>query len=443
MSSDEARSARSRLFADPSFRWIFVGGAVSILGDQLTMIALPWLILMLTGDPLALGAVFIVESLPRAVFLLVGGALVDRHSPKRMLIATKWGNAALLGLLALLVFTGTLTPWMIYAMALVMGLTSAFSDPASGSLLAHILPPGLLHAGNSALMGVRQTATLLGPALAGLLIAVFHDGRSSGMADSRGLSVAFAFDAFSFVFSAWAFRNIRSIALAADTQDARPLVREIMDGFRHFWGDRALRTLFLYYACIAFVTQGPLLVALPVLCKLQLTGGAASFGLLIAAHGGGMLLGTGLTGAKPHWRLGTLGSMILLADALTGLAMLPFGRIGAPWQGMALLAPIGVLEGFMQVAVFSWIQNRIPAHMLGRIMSLITLIFVVLAPLSASVTGALLRVTTPQWIFSGSGLSMLLFALAGAGWTNIRNLVEASPESSDAFDPVTQADRGV
>src|SRR5213076_202893 len=91
--------SRSALLRDPNFTWLMSGGVISALGDQFTMIALPWLVLQLTRDPLALGMMVALLGVPRDVLILFGGALVDRHSAKRILMLTKHVNTVLLGLL--------------------------------------------------------------------------------------------------------------------------------------------------------------------------------------------------------------------------------------------------------------------------------------------------------------------------------------------------------
>ena len=95
---------RAALLRNPNFRWMTGGALLSMLGDQFTLIALPWLVLQMTGDTLVLGTVLALVSVPRALFILIGGALVDRHSPKQVLMITKYVNLVLLAVLAGLVF---------------------------------------------------------------------------------------------------------------------------------------------------------------------------------------------------------------------------------------------------------------------------------------------------------------------------------------------------
>jgi len=430
MTSPETQSGKARLFANPNFRWLLGGGLLSMLGDQFTLIALPWLVLQLSGDALVLGTVLAVMGVPRAVFILLGGAIVDRHSPQRVLLLTKLVNGALVGLLALLVWSGTLQLWMVYGLALGIGLATAFSYPAGSSILPQALPPEALQAANGTLMALRQLSVLLGPALAGALIVLLAEpgappAPQQHINDARGLALAFGFDAFSFFVSAWTLRQVRLGSRARPEQV--PVLAAIAEAMRFFWRDVELRTLCLYFAAIGFFVGGPIQVALPVLAQTQLPGGAASLGLLLAGHGGGVLVGMALSGLLKGRRLGTLGATVLAIDACAGLAFLPFGHVHATWQGLALLVPLGALGGFVQVAVYTWMQQRIPPAMLGRAMSLFMFIFMGITPLAAAAAGAALKLLGLALLFSASGAALLLIVVLGLLLTPIRRIRDASP----------------
>src|SRR5690349_3246641 len=190
-------AARAALFKDRNFRWLMAGSAISLLGDQFTLLALPWLVLRLTGDTVALGTVLALVGIPRAVFILLGGAVVDRFSPQRVLMLTKRVNFVLLALLAAGVWQGVMTLPAIYALSLALGISSAFSIPSGTSILPHALAPAQLGAANGVMMGVRQLSMFVGPLLAGVLIALFGDG-SGGVQNAGGIAIALALDAFSF-----------------------------------------------------------------------------------------------------------------------------------------------------------------------------------------------------------------------------------------------------
>ena len=204
MSESEGNASGGAL--DRNFWWLLGGSLVSAVGDQFTLIALPWLVLKLTGSALALGTVLMVMALPRAAFMLVGGAFVDRSSPRSVLILARSGNAVFIGALAALVWLGSIQLWMLYGLALGIGLATAFVYPAGASLLPQVVAPAKLTAANSFMMGMRQFTLLAGPALAGVVIALFaapgvHAPGAARVPDATGLASAFTFDAFSFLAS--------------------------------------------------------------------------------------------------------------------------------------------------------------------------------------------------------------------------------------------------
>lgn len=422
-----AADVKAALRRDRNFRWLMSGAFISMLGDQFTLVALPWLVLKMTGDPLVLGTVLAVTALPRAVFILVGGALVDRYSPKNVLMLTKHVNTLLLAALAVLVLTESVSLWTVYPLALAIGLATAFSIPAGTSMLPHVVPAPQLQAANGIMMGLRQLTLFLGPVVAGVLIAVFGDA-GGGVADAKGLGVAFAFDAFSFVLSAWTLSKVQTMARPADAAAGcaarAPVLQSVAAGLRSFWADRELRTCFAYWSAIALLITGPVQIALPVLASGQLGADAAGFGLLMGAHGAGTLAGMLLSGAMPGLRLRSFGMTVLAVDAAVGLLFMPMGLVEATWQAAALLVAIGVLGGFIQVAVFTWIQKRVHPSMIGRAMSLFMFIFMGLTPLSGAVTGWLLRSVSINAVFAGSGVMLLgivVLALVGTPLARIRH----------------------
>jgi MFS family permease len=423
-----ARTPRSALLRDPNFAWLMSGGVISALGDQFTMIALPWLVLQLTGDPLALGMMVALLGVPRAVLILFGGALVDRYSPKRVLMLTKHVNTVLLGLLAALVLSGRATLPLVTALAIVLSLASAFSIPAGTSMLPMAIARERLTAANALMMAVRQVTMLAGPLLAGLLFALAGDG-SGGMQDARGLGLAFAFDAFSFALSAWTLAKVRPLPVEAPAKAREPVLRSVGAGLAALWRDTTLRTAFLYWGLCSCVAGGVMQVAMPLLASERLHG-AAALGLLMGAQGAGALGGMALSGIIGRRRLGNLGLTLLLADGLAGLLIMPMGTITASWQGMLLIAAMGVLGGYIQVAVFTWIQQRVAPHMLGRMMAIFMFVFMGLAPLAAAAAGWLASMVSLSTLFVGAGLCLSVTALAAWLFTPMARLTDTASSSA-------------
>lgn len=429
---------RAALLRDRNFVWLMAGAIISMLGDQFTLVALPWLVLRMTGDTLVLGTVLGLLSLPRALFILIGGAVVDRHSPKKVLMVTKYVNTVLLGALAVLVLSGGLSLWVVYALALAIGLATAFSIPSATSMLPHVMPRAQLPAANGVMMGVRQFSMFLGPLLAGVLIALFGDGAPGSAAagvvtDARGLSVAFGLDALSFLLSAWTLAQVRlrppgPVATLTPAPASQPVLAAVAAGLRHLWQDRDMRLCFLYWGVVAVLITGPVQIAMPVLAT-TLNLGAAALGILLGVHGAGTMVGMAVSGARPGLRLGTLGMTMLAVDAVVGLLFMPMGLISATWQGAVLLGVIGVLGGFMQVSIFTWLQRRTPPALMGRVMSMFMFIFLGLAPLSGAFTGWLMRFITLPQLFLGCGGLLTCVALAALVASPVRQVRdEARPQ---------------
>jgi MFS family permease len=422
--SSEAPSPRKALFANRSFRLLVTGGAISMLGDQFTIVAMPWLVLKLTGDPLALGTVLATIALPQAAFILVGGAIVDRFDPRQVLLVARSINAILIGLLCALVATGAIEFWMIYAIALGIGVATAFVYPAGSAILPRMLEPRLLPAANGLLIGLRQLNLFLGPLLAGVLIEKFpaaSNADGAPIADAHGIALAFGIDALTFLASIASLLVIRISPLPAGPRE-RNVLRSIGEGLRGFWRDVSLRSYLLYVSLITLFVGGPVQVGLPLLADARLHWGAASFGTLMSAHGGGVLIGNALMGAGVLSTKGRLGIRLLTIDGIAGLLLAALALVQSTWVGAGLLLALGVARGSVQVAMYSWIQQRVPPERIGRTMSVVMLAFFGAAPLSAVGAGLALRHATLTQMFVAAGLAMVVIALAGTRMSSIRSL---------------------
>jgi len=408
-----------------NFRWLLSGGILSMLGDQFTLIALPWLVLKLTGDPLSLGLVLALLGAPRAVFILIGGAVVDRYSPKRVLMLTKHASALLVGALAVLTLTGTATLPMVYALSLGIGLAQAFAYPSGSSIMPRAIPPDLLQAANGAIMGVRQVGMLAGPLLAALLLAIGDAGGPDG--GMRSLGLAFAFDSLSFVVSAWTLSRVAPLG-GATLPVPQNVLHAVGEGLLAVWRDVEMRTCFAYWGLVSVLIGGTMQVALPVLAKERLHDGAA-FGMLMAAHGAGMLAGMAFSSMTAKYNAGKpvrIGLLALSVDAMAGLLIMPLGLITAGWQGGLLLLSLGALVGLVQVAVFTWIQKRVQPQMMGRVMSIFMFIMFGLAPLSSAATGWIMQSATLPQMFFGGGVILVVCATLALLFTPMRRIATAA-----------------
>jgi MFS family permease len=133
-----------------------------------------------------------------------------------------------------------------------------------------------------------------------------------------------------------------------------------------------------------------------------------------------------LSGMAGKRRLGNLGLTLLLVDGIAGLLLMPLGLITAVWQGMLLIAVMGVLGGYIQVAVFTWIQQQVAPNMLGRMMSIFMFVFMGLAPLAAAAAGWLASMVSLSALFVGAGLFLSVAALAAWLFTPMARLTDTA-----------------
>jgi hypothetical protein len=410
------------VFSNRDFNLLFGGSSISALGDQFTLVALPWLVLKLTGDPAALGVVLAVMALPRAAFMLIGGAVVDRMSPRRVLLGARAINAACIAILAILVLTGSIHMWMVYLLSLCIGLATAFAYPAGSAILPQLVQPQQLRSANALLMGMRQLSMFAGPVLAGVIISVGASGHHQALADARGMGLAFSIDAISFLFS---LASLAMIRIHSDRHPPQPIgsvFANVAAGIRYIWADLPLRAFILYGAVVAVFVGGPIQVGLPVLANTRLNLGAASLGILMTANGGGILVGSFLSGIGTRLVRGRLGLMVLGIDSTAGLALAGLTQVHSTFTGAVLLACVGVLSGVMQIALYTWIQQRVSQEMMGRTMSVLLFTFMGLGPVSAALAGALLKVISLTALFAGAGLTLTAIALACLNSRELRNI---------------------
>ncbi|MGE5140742.1 MAG: MFS transporter, partial [Rudaea sp.] len=216
-----------------SFRLLWLGQGTSWLGDQFRWIALPWLVLQLTHDPLALGAVLALGGIPEAALALIGGAIADRFPPRTIMLLCDLVRLVVLALLAVLTFTGMIDLWMLYASSFVLGAVSGLFSPASAAMIPLLVEEDGLRAANSVSQGTSQLMGLIGPALAGSTIAVL------GRASTRGIALAFGFDALTFLASVSTLWFIAAPRVARAVAEAH-LLESITAGLRYAWSDPVL-----------------------------------------------------------------------------------------------------------------------------------------------------------------------------------------------------------
>ncbi len=384
----------------PHVRNLWLGSLISLLGDQFYLVAVPWLVLQLTGSGLALGTVLMTTAVPRAVLMLAGGAVTDRFSARRVLIVSTMARAILVGAVALLIWLGVIHLWHLYILTFAFGVADAFSLPAGPALIPTLVEERQLGAANALMQGAATVAQMAGPAPAGLMIRAW------------GIAAALFFDAVSFLGVIVALWRIPEPARAAAgvTIDgaARPSVlHSIAEGLRAVRDDPPLRTLMALNAALYLMIYGPIIVGLAAAAKFRF-GSAAAFGSCVAFLSGGMLVGvvTGGQVKKPRRR----GLQFIGMSALCGATLVGVGLVLKLGAVLALLVVMGAGVGFVSVQFNSWVQVRVDRSLLGRVNSVLLFSAVGLIPVSYAAAGVL-----AQWslegLFLGAGGALIAMSL--------------------------------
>ncbi|HEX7172644.1 MAG TPA: MFS transporter [Candidatus Limnocylindria bacterium] len=384
-----------------SFRMVWLGETVSMLGDQFYLVALPWLALALTGSSLALGLVLMAAAVPRAALMLVGGALSDRFDPRRIMIASSLARAILVGILAVLVWTDAVQLWHLYLLGAGFGAADAFFQPAALALVPRLVPQERLEASNALVMGSMAVTGMIGPALAGVAIA------------ATGTALGFGIDAVTFLFAVVTLILVRRPPDASAAPSGRAdsgTLGAILAGLRYASADAQIRTVLLAVTVINLAVVGPFFVGLPVLVE-SFDSGPMAYGIVLSAFGG-----AALTGAIVAGSLGARARMSLVIPMTSGglaFGMILIGLAPNAWATALAAIPLGAGVGILQVSGMAWLQRRSQPAYLGRVMSLVMFAIMGLTPVSYAVAGAVAE-SGLTILFVGAGLGMVLLAVAAA-----------------------------
>jgi MFS family permease len=393
------------IFANKSFTLFAASSFISMVGDQLTMIALPWLMLTLTNDPVAVGALFALLGIPRAVMILVGGALADRFHPASILQLTRALSGAGLALLAVMVWRGAVTAQHLYFFAAWLGLCSAIAIPAGQSLLPRLVDKAHFGAGNGLIMGMTQLAALVGPVASGAIIYVFQGhGR-----DNVGYMSVFALDAATFVLSCVSVRFLTFLGAAPAAKG--PLGAALREGWRHVRADGALSSFLVYIGLISLLTSGPIMVGVPLLVKDELQGNVFQYGTFLVFMNLGALLSAPFSTTAARIPASRFIPLMLGLDMLIGLLMIVFVNTAPGLAPRAILLVVGLIAAYVQVALITRIQKRVEPRFLGRVMSYVMFAYIGLAPVSAALAGLVVKHHSARTMFEAVGAGMVAIAL--------------------------------
>ncbi|MBE7470087.1 MAG: MFS transporter [Anaerolineales bacterium] len=371
--------------------------AISMIGNNLTMVAVPWFVLETTGSAAKTGLVGFFTALPAVLAAFFGGTLVDRLGYKRMSIISDLASGVTVAIIPLLYLTIGLQFWQLLLLVFLSALLDAPGNTARQALLPDLAaltatPPERVNAWQQT---IQRLAILIGPAVAGLLITWL------------GSSQVLWLDAASFMVSALLF----ALAVPAGQvkgEVAAGYLEQLRAGLRFVRGSRLILALVLTVAITNFLDSPLFAVVLPVYTQ-QIYGGAAQLGLLLSTFGAGAVMGGLVFGAVGH----------RLPRRITFIAL--FVLVGLPFWLLALAPPFpvavaallwtGLVAGPLNPLLMTVFQERIPAEMRGRVFGMLTAIALVAAPLGMVLTGYLvenLTVTTTLLIIAACYLLVTL-----------------------------------
>jgi Transmembrane secretion effector len=412
VASPAVATARPRpwtVFSSGSFRKLWAATTLSMFGDFFSYIAMAWLVLELTRSSLALGTVLVVQALPRAGLMAVGGALADRLSPRLTMLGSMGLRAVVVAPLAVLVLTGGVQMWEVYGIAVVFGIVDAFFMPARSSILPKVVADHELEPGNAVLNVTAQTSVILGPVLGGVIVAAF------------GIGWAFAGDAacfaLGFLLILWLPAAARAAAGVAHPDGG--LGGQIVAGFRYAWAEVGIRVTLIVIAVVDFAANGALGVGIPTLAHGRFAAGATGFGILFGAWGVGATAGALSAGFVPPPK--RFGWLIVALCVWLGLGITAVGLVPSLVPAALLMGFSGISTGVVNTYAVSWLQRRTDPAMQGRVMSLVMLASIGLTPVAYAASGAIADVN-PTLLFLLAGGVILLCAVGTGASRTVRSL---------------------
>lgn len=384
-----------QLLKDRNFLIFWIGEFISVIGDHISMLAFPWLVLQLTGSEMMMGLVFAAQGLPRAILMLMGGAVVDRTSPRKVMLYTNIIRMLLMVTLAYLLFTDNVSIEVVFAIALAFGIADAFFYPATTSIVPSLVKKADLQQGNALVQTTMWLGVIIGPLIAGFVIAGEANlgthsaaAHAVGLGDDRaGLANAFALDSVTFFVSALTLLFVQTRNLEKEEDSSTSMLEEIKEAVAFVWKVPAFRLGFLGIAALEFFFQAPIFVGLPALADLRFEDGAYIYGLQIAAYGTGAFLGASSAGMFSAPRDENIVRIMFTLFTFSGATIALIVLYPPYWWGMVVFFIAGCGDSWIWVHFTTLLQKRTPEKLLGRVMSLLMFMSVGLLPIAAVIMG--------------------------------------------------------
>jgi hypothetical protein len=411
------------------FQLYFSGQLISQVGSSFTLFALPLLVFKLTHSATSLGLTTAANLLPYLLFGLVLGALVDRVDRKRMMLLTDVGRACVIVILPLLALSGSLRVEAIYAVAFAQSTLGILFDCGEFAAIPSLVGRDDLVAANGRIMATNSAGQVIGPILAGVLVAVMSPA-----------DLLF-FDAASFLVSSASLALIRRSFNAVEPPSApaaglNGLLADVREGLRYVWSQPILRSISLMMALINFVasTENSQLV---LFAERVLGATDSQVALLFAAGAAGVVV-VSVSAAAIRRRLSfavtALGALVVAGLSVTAMALI--GSYPAALVLWAMSSGFGLL---LNINTSSLRQAIVPSHLYGRVVSVAMVLAWSAIPLGALAGAAAIQLTgSPAGVYAVTGVLTAVIALL-FGFSAVRHgdryLAEASTTEPGAGEP--------
>jgi len=379
-----------------NYRLFFGGQLVSLIGTWMQQVAMIWLVYRMTNSPFLLGVVGFAGQMPAFLLSAFAGVLADRWNRHRMLIVTQSLAMAQAALLAALTLTGVVAVWHIVSLSIFLGLVNAFDVPIRQSFLLDMIENredlGNAIALNSSLF---NGARLIGPAIAGMVIAAVGEG------------ACFVLNALSYIAVIYALTAMKITPRKRDAIQ-QGILKGLLEGFRYVAGSSPIRRILLLLALVS-LTGMPYAVLMPIFARDVLGGGPNTLGALMGATGVGAVTGALLLASRTT--VVGLGRWIPLAAGLFGAGLAAFTLSHTVWLSMLLLCFVG-LGMMLQMGTSNTIlQTIVDDDKRGRVMSFYALCFLGMAPFGSLLAGSLAgTIGAPRTLFI-SGMVCIIAAV--------------------------------
>ena len=378
-----------------NFQLFFAGQAISLIGTWMQTVAQSWLVYRMTGSALLLGTVGFASQIPVFIMAPIGGIVADRNNRRRVVIGTQIASMILAAILALLTLSGRIQVWQIMVLAAGLGVVNAFDIPARQAFLIDMVGRQDLLNAIALNSYMFNGARIIGPAVAGILVASIGEGW------------CFFANAVSYIAVIVGLLLMR-IEHPANLANQGSPVENILEGFAFVRNTGPVRAILLLLGIVSFVGM-PYAVLMPVFADKILHGGARGLGILMGATGVGALLGAASLAARVGVKW--LGKLIAFSAGGFGFSLILFSSSRIFWLSTILLVPVGFAMMVQMASSNTLIQAMVPDKLRGRVMSVYSMMFMGMAPLGALSAGALAHRLGAPWTVATGGVVCIAAAI--------------------------------